>query len=111
MALDELGLEQRVEQTTRDLVQAINDGDPEMRLTLRELAVGILRDEVFVPDRSTAPAGVGGQGTFNAFGVGIPLVLMGSVLIFLFPLLGLVMFAGAALMIAWGVAATLWARS
>jgi len=36
---------------------------------------------------------------------------MGSVLVFLFPLVGLFMFAAAALMIAWGVGATLLTRS
>ena len=51
------------------------------------------------------------SGTFNPLGIGIPLVLMGGVLVFLFPLVGLLMFAAAAVMIVWGVGATLLARN
>ena len=48
-----------------------------------------------------------GTETFNPLGIGIPLILMGGVLVFLFPLVGLLMFAAAAIMIVWGVVATM----
>jgi hypothetical protein len=104
--------EARVEALARELADTINAGQVEGREQLREVAVGLLREEVQLNDpppasASTRPA----TGTFNPFGIGIPLVLMGSVLVFLFPPVGLLMFAAAALMIAWGVGTTLLRQS
>jgi len=103
--------ELRVEALAREIVQAINAGEAEDREALREVALGLLRDEVEVhePAVATLPAATA-TATFNPFGIGIPLVLMGSVLVFLFPPVGLVMFTAAAVMIVWGVGTTLLAR-
>src|SRR6185436_6937381 len=103
--------EERVIALARELTETINAGTVEGRDVLREMAVGLVREGVRIdePVPSTgAPASA--PGTFNPLGIGIPLVLMGGVLVFLFPLVGLLMFAAAAVMIAWGVGATLLAR-
>lgn len=103
-------LERRVEALAREIAETINTGQVEEREGLRDLAVNLLRDEVQVIE---PPGQVERQsaGSFNPFGIGIPFVLMGMVLVFLFPLVGLLMFAAAAVMIAWGIGTTLLARS
>ena len=99
-----------MEALARELADTINAGRVEAREQLREVALGLLREEVRLSEPAPAstprPAGA-----FNPFGFGIPLVLMGSVLVFLFPPVGLLMFAAAAVMIAWGVGATLLRQS
>lgn len=102
--------EERVAALVHEIAKTINAGEVEDREGLREVAVGLLRDEVqtAAPALAAAPAPTGG--TFNPFGIGIPLILMGGVLVFLFPPVGLLMFAAAALMIAWGVGATVLGR-
>jgi hypothetical protein len=101
-----------VEALARELADAINAGRVEGREQLRDVALGLLRDEVRLsePVPGTAPTPAPAA-AFNPFGIGIPLILMGGVLVFLFPPVGLLMFAVAALMIAWGVAATMFRRA
>jgi hypothetical protein len=105
----------RVEALARTMVDTINAGTVEERESLREMVVSVLRDEVQFDDprhdEPSPPATTPPTGTFNSFGIGIPLLLMGTVMVFLFPPVGLLMFAVAAVMIAWGVGATLLARS
>lgn len=103
--------EARVEALAREIADTINAGQVEGREQLREVALSLLRDEVRLSEPSPTPASpLAAPGTFNAFGIGIPLILMGSVLVFLFPPVGLLMFAAAAVMIAWGVGTTLLRR-
>jgi len=101
-----------VEALARELADTINAGQVEGRERLREVALNLLRDEVQLSEAvpASAPA-VAPPGSFNPFGIGIPLILMGSVLVFLFPPVGLLMFAAAAVMIAWGVGTTLLRQS
>lgn len=104
--------EARVEALARELADTINAGQVEARERLREVALGLLRDEVQLRDAQVGPGSAPvATGAFNPFGIGIPLVLMGSVLVFLFPPVGLLMFAAAAVMIAWGVGTTLLRQS
>ncbi len=101
-----------MEALARELADTINAGQVEGRERLREVALGLLRDEVQLSEPELAPAaGPVATGAFNPFGIGIPLVLMGSVLVFLFPPVGLLMFAAAAVMIVWGVGTTLLRQS
>jgi hypothetical protein len=100
--------EAEVEALARELADTINAGQVEGRERLREVALSLLREEVRLSEPVPAPgAAPAASGTFNPFGIGIPLILMGSVLIFLFPPVGLLMFAAAAVMIVWGVGTTL----
>ncbi len=101
----------RIEALTREITDAINALPVEQREGLREDAVGILRDEVRTHNPVPVAAAVAPAGTFNPFGIGIPLVLMGGVMVFLFPPIGLLLFAVAGLVVAWGVATTVFARS
>ena len=109
---DERAQEERVVALAREIAETINGGTVEGRDVLREMAVNLVRDGVQI-NQPVDPASppVSGTGTFNPLGIGIPLVLMGGVLVFLFPLVGLLMFAAATVMIVWGVAATWLARS
>ncbi|MFQ5665690.1 MAG: hypothetical protein ACE5I7_04590 [Candidatus Binatia bacterium] len=100
----------RVKALARELAEAINAGEVEGREGLREDAVRLLRDEVQIHEPASVAALPPAPSTFNPFGIGIPLVLMGAVLVLVFPPVGLLMFGGAAVMIAWGVGATLLAR-
>ena len=96
----------------RELAEAINTGPVEGREGLREDAISVLRDEIDVSQPTPeAPGTVVPPGSFNSFGIGIPLFLMGGVLIFLFPPVGLLMFAVATLVVAWGVGTTFLARA
>ena len=101
-----------MEALARELADTINAGQVEGRERLREVALSLLRDEVRLsePVPTSVPVAVP-PGAFNPFGIGIPLILMGSVLVFLFPPVGLLMFAAAAVMIIWGVGTTLLRRS
>jgi hypothetical protein len=104
----------RVEALAREIADTINAGSAEGRESLRESVVSVLRDDVQLDDeRADEPVQSPPRptGSFNSFGIGIPLILMGTVMVFLFPPVGLLMFAAAAVMIAWGVGTTLFARS
>ena len=108
---DERAQEERVVALAREIAETINGGTVEGRDVLREMAVNLVRDGVRVNEPvEAAGTPAAGTGSFNSFGIGIPLILMGGVLVFLFPLVGLLMFAAAAVMIAWGVATTWLAR-
>ena len=106
---DEQGRERRVQVLAREITDTINAGGVEEREFLREFAVNLLRDGVQIDEPPAAA--VTSARAFNPFGIGIPLFLMGAVLVFLFPPVGLVLFAAAALVLAWGMGAALLARS
>jgi hypothetical protein len=106
-------VEPRIESLAHDLAVAINRLDARERESLRDVAVAILRDEVQPVEPPVVDAAVGsaraGAG-FNPFGIAIPLGLVGALLVFLFPPVGLLMFGAAAMMLAWGIVATLVTR-
>ena len=99
----------RVEGQARELVETINAGAMEYREQLRETAVLVLRDEVEIA-RPTTPGTAASSQSFNPFAFGIPLLLVGGVMVILFPPVGLLLFAAAAVMMAWGLAAILLTR-
>jgi hypothetical protein len=93
----------------REIADTINAGPIEGRDVLREMAVNAVRDQVQV---SSPPklAAEQGAANFNPLAIAIPLVLVGAVLFFLFPPVGVLMFGMAGVMVVWGVVATLFAR-
>ena len=108
---DERAVEERVIALAREIAETINAGTVEGRDVLQEMAVGLVRDGVRINEPVPSPGPPASPtGTFNPFGVGILLILMGGVLVFLFPFVGLLMLAAAVVMIVWGVGATLLAR-
>jgi hypothetical protein len=102
--------ERQVLALAREMVRVINLGPAEEREFLREFAVILLRDEVQTADPPAASVAAA-SATFNPFGIAIPLFLTGVVLVFLFPPVGLVLFAAAAVVAAWGMGTALLARS
>ncbi len=104
----------RVEALAREIADTINAGQIDAREGLRDIATDVLReavrtDDIGLASEAAAPAAAG-PSHFNPFGIGIPLILMGSVMVFLFPPVGLFLFAVAGVVLAWGIAATLFAR-
>ncbi len=96
--------ESGVELLARGLVDHINSAPNEQREQLREMVVHLVRDEVRIAPPSThLSSGVGGADAFNPFALGIPLLLAGFVLSIIFPPVGLMLFAVAALTMVWGV--------
>ena len=97
-------LEERIEGITGTVAALINGAAPELRRDLRDLAIGILREdvpEVQQPGPAATPSGT----SFNPLGMAIPLFLVGGMLLFLFPPVGLVILLFAVVMMVWGVAA------
>ena len=113
-------LERRVEALASELALLINSSNSEDREGLKDLALSIVREEVQgrdvdPPGRGTVAAGGPGSSTgsaapFNAIAVAMPLGLAGAVMVFLFPLGGLVLFALAGLLVAFGVLASFFAK-
>lgn len=105
------GREPRIESLARDLARAINRMEASQREALRDAAVAILQDGVApVEPAPVATPVVASHASFNPFGIAIPLGLVGALLVFLFPPIGLLMFGAAVMMVAWGVIATLVSR-
>lgn len=98
----------QIEGLARDLARMISTAPPEQRERLRDMAVHLLRDEVEVTQPVDAVPVA--SGTLNPFAIGIPLLLVGGVMLVMFPPVGLLLFGAAALMMLWGVAAVFLAR-
>ena len=105
---DEIG--SQIESLARDLARTISTAPPGQREQLRDMAVHLLRDEVELapplPDFDAAPRAA----STNPFAIGIPLLLVGAVMLILFPPVGLLLCGAAALMMLWGVASVVFAR-
>ena len=102
--------EARVESLARALARRINSAPSERREQLREMVVHLVRDEVQIAPPAVDRTAAGGGAAFNPFAIGIPLGLAGAVLSILFPPIGLMVFAAAGLMMAWGVLSVLFSR-
>jgi hypothetical protein len=92
----------QVEGLARDLARTISAAPTGERERLRDMAVQLLRDEVEIeaPVDVTTTSG----GTVNPFAIGIPLILVGGVMLVMFPPVGLLLFGAAVLTMVWGVA-------
>lgn len=100
--------EVQIEGMTHDLARMISTAPLGQRERLRDMAVHLLRDEVDVIEpRDVLPAAAG---TLNPFAIGIPLLLVGAVMLVMFPPVGLLLFGVAALTMVWGVAAVFLSR-
>ncbi|HYD50313.1 MAG TPA: hypothetical protein VEB21_18290 [Terriglobales bacterium] len=108
----ELVLERQVLALARQIAELINAERPEEREILREIAVTAVRDQVLVAAPPAAAAmAAGAPRSFNPFAMAIPLGLMGGLLVFLFPPVGIALLLGAGVMFLWGVLVTLLVRS
>ncbi len=106
---EDRALQRKVESLAREIAETINGGLADEREVLREFAVHLVRDQVHVVD-TRSQGGTAASGAFSPLAVAIPFLMMGAILIFLFPLMGVAMFGAASIMIAWGIVATLFAR-
>lgn len=106
---DDRALDRSVLALARQIADVINAGPREGRDILREMAIETLRERVRT-EPAVGLAAPPAPASFNPFGIGLPLVFVGAILVFLFPPVGLMMFGTAAVMMVWGVISSLWAR-
>jgi hypothetical protein len=80
----------RVEQLARELAEAINDAEGGGRVVMRDYAIDLLRDSVGseVDDPPAAAAPATAKAPVNPFALGIPFLLIGVVLTFIFTPVG-----------------------
>jgi hypothetical protein len=84
-------VDSRVEELTRELAQAINQAEADGRVVMRDYAIDLLRDSVTpevdgADDESTATGPAAAP--LNPFALGIPVLLIGVVLTFIFTPVG-----------------------
>ena len=94
---DDEAAEPRIDELARALAAEINRGEASGRTDLRDLAIGVLRSSVDTRSATDAAdeleggAAKGAQ-ALNPFALGIPLLLVGPFLGFLFPPVGILLF-------------------
>ena len=107
-------LEDRVEDLARELVVTINQADvpgrPNLRGDLRDFAISLLQDSIVPTEAAEMTPRADRERGFNPIAMGIPLFFAGGVLFFLFPPVGMMLFAVSGAMVVWGVVVTLVAR-
>lgn len=87
--------EERIANLAQELAEAINEGKAAGRTEVRDFAIDVLKDEVDTEVIATpeTPAEGDAPPPLNPFGLGIPLVILGVLLLPLFGVLGLAMSA------------------
>jgi hypothetical protein len=104
-------LEDRVEDLTRAIAQTINEANvperPAIRTELKEFAITLLQESIIAPEAVAVATVENDKATFNPLAMGIPLFFAGGVLIFLFPPVGMMLFAASVVMIVWGFATSM----
>jgi hypothetical protein len=101
--------EPRIDELARSLAEAINRGDARDRGGMRDRAIDVLKDVVETGGpRKDPPEHEGAEGpagrAMNPFALGIPLLLVGPFLGFLFPPVGIILILGGLGTCAVGVA-------
>jgi len=83
----------RVAELARELADAINHAEASGRTVMRDYAIDVLRDSV-EPDvvHDSVPVDPSTRPPLNPLALGIPAFLVGGVLVFLFPIVGLLLF-------------------
>jgi hypothetical protein len=85
------GSEDRIAELARELAEAINESGGKDRVGARDYAIDFLREEVDTEVIASAEETSlqGAPAAMNPFGLGIPLLFLGVVLVPLFGLMGL----------------------
>lgn len=100
-------LEERIDRFVSEIAILINGAAPELRRDLRDLATGLLRERLADAEKAPAASTAGtGPAPFSALAVAIPLLLVGVLLVFLFPPVGVVILVVAIFMLVWGLIAS-----
>ena len=83
-------VDSRVEQLARELAEAINEAEGGGRVVMRDYAIDLLRDSVGseVDEAGQARSSVGKKPPLNPFALGLPMLLIGVVLAFIFTPVG-----------------------
>ena len=83
-------VDSRVEQLARELAEAINDAESGGRVVMRDYAIDLLRESVGseVADAPEEPDEPTAKPPLNPFALGIPFLLIGVVLTFIFTPVG-----------------------
>jgi len=87
------GVDSRVDQLTRELAEAINEAEAGGRVVMRDYAIDLLKDSISSEvvasgEDATVPAK---SPPLNPFALGIPVLLIGVVLTFIFTPVGVVL--------------------
>lgn len=87
-------VDSRVEELTRELAEAINKSQADGRVEMRDYAIDLLRDSIGSEvDPPTEEAGPRSQAQpLNPFALGLPVLLIGVVLTFIFTPVGAALF-------------------
>ena len=91
-----------------EIARLVNEVPAIDRGELRAYAVGLVREEIRGVDavgEDDGEAGAQRPGSFSPIGMAIPILLVGALLLFLFPPVGLLLFFLAGLLVIWGVVA------
>jgi hypothetical protein len=107
---DRTAVEREIERLARELARVVNEVPVADREELRAYAVGLVREEirgVEAVEQGRDAEGEARASSFNPLGMGIPVLLVGAFLIFLFPPVGLLLFGLAGFLVIWGILATL----
>jgi len=102
-------IEKRAEQLALQLARLLNEIEGPEREAVRELLVERLREET-EPIEPMSPRAQPRSADFNPLGIGIPVFLMGTVMLVVFPPVGLLLLVAAAVLVVWGLLVTLVAR-
>lgn len=98
-------LERRVETLASEIADLINTSNGAERNDLRDLVLSIVREDVRIGDEGVQAPGVTPVHAqpFSPLVMGIPVFLMGCVMVVLFPPVGLLLFAASFLLVGWGI--------
>ncbi len=103
--------EERIESLTKEISQLIGTTETQEREELREYAISLLQGETETgPVVEAAPAAVESTNPFNPLAISLPLFMVGGLLIFLFPPVGVILLSAAVLMGMWGVLWSVFSR-
>ncbi len=100
-------MEQRIEGLAAEIAGLIESGSAESRRDLRDLAIGLLRERTAGVENAPPAQATARAAPFNPIGISIPLLLVGFVLVGLFPPVGLLILLFAIVLLAWGLVAAL----
>jgi hypothetical protein len=106
-AQDERTVEQRIEGLAAEIAGLIESGSAESRRDLCDLAVGLVRERTAGVEIPPPAQGTASAAPFNPIAFSIPLLLVGFVLVGIFPPVGLLILLFALVTLAWGLVAAL----
>jgi hypothetical protein len=104
---DDRSVEDRVQQLAAEIATLIEGATADSRRDLRDLVSGVLRERAANLEEMATATAPATSAAFNPLGIGLPLLLVGVVLVFLFPPVGLLILFFAAVMLVWGLVAAL----